>query len=342
MKLLRVFLFLLFLSGGSQLMAQSGGNSIYSFLNLTGSAHAAGLGGNAIATYTDDLTLVYQNPALLQKEMHNHLALNFAGLKGGITFGDVAYARDFKNTGVFSGNLHFISYGDFDRRTIENEKTGEFSAGEYALSFSWSKALDSALFLGVALKGIYSDLDEATSMGVAADAGLTWHNREKQWTASLVVKNIGRQISTYYDENEDLPFEIQFGISKKLPKAPFRFSLIGQQLQKWDLTYADPATATIDPLTGEKEIDKITTLDKAMRHVILNSEIILSKGFQLRLGYNFLRRAELGFEQKRGLAGFTAGFGIRINRFHMSYARSVFNGAGGINTFSVSTNLDSF
>ena len=342
MQQLRHILIFIFCLGTLNLQAQSGGNAVYSFLNLTGSARAAGLGGNAIATYTEDISLVYQNPALLQTGMHNHLGLNFAGIKGGITFGDVAYARDFHKTGMFSANLHFISYGDFERRTVENEKLGEFTAGEYAMSFSWSKALDSSLFLGIALKGIYSDFDEATSTGVAADAGLTWFNNEKQWTASLVFKNLGRQLGTYYGEREDLPFEIQAGVSKKLKNAPFRFSFIAQQLQKWDLTYDDPAKATIDPLTGEKELDKITSLDKMMRHVILNTELILSKGFQIRLGYNFLRRSELGFEQKRGLAGFTAGFGIRVNRFHMGYARSVFNSAGGINTFSVSTDLASF
>ena len=89
-------------------------------------------------------------------------------------------------------------------------------------------------------------------------------------------------------------------------------------------------------------MDDITFFDKLTRHLILNTEIIFSKGFQLRLGYNFLRRAELGFEQRRGMAGFTGGFGVKVNRFQLSYARSVFNRAGGINNFSIATNLSSF
>lgn len=322
--------------------AQSGGNSVYTFLNLNGSAHSAALGGSAITSYDEDLSLVYQNPALLQKAMHNHLALNIAGLKGGITFGDAAYARNYDKAGVFAANLHYISYGEFDRRTFENEKTGEFTAGEYALSFTWSKMLDSTLYLGAAIKGIYSDFDEVNSAGVAADLGLTWNNSDNGWTASLVAKNMGSQITTYNDEKEKLPFEIQAGISKKLKNAPFRLTMIGQHLEKWDLTYVNPSSTTIDPLTGEKQIEEITFFDKFTRHLIINTEIIFSKGFQLRLGYNFLRRAELGFEQRRGMAGLSAGFGVKINRFQLSYARTVYNRAGGINNFSIATNLSSF
>jgi hypothetical protein len=342
MKQLRFFALTLLVMNSFAVLGQSGGNSVYSFLNLQGSAHVAALGGNAITSYDEDLSLVYQNPALLQRSMHNHLALNIAGIKGGIKFGDVAYARSYDKAGVYAVNLHYISYGEFDRRTIENEKVGEFSAGEYALSFSWSKPLDSNLFIGASLKGIFSDFDESSSAGIGADVGLTWIHKENGWTASIVAKNMGAQISTYYDEREKLPFEIQAGISKKLKNAPFRLTLIAQQLQKWDITYKDPSASTIDPLTGEQQVDDITFFDKLTRHLILNTEIIFSKGFQLRLGYNFLRRAELGFEQRRGMAGFTGGFGVKVNRFQLSYARSVFNRAGGINNFSIATNLSSF
>lgn len=342
MKISRLLLILGLLYFPAFSFAQSGGSSIYSFLNLQGSAHAAALGNSAIASYDEDLTLVYQNPALLQKAMHNNVALNIAGLKGGIRFGDVAYARSFKNTGMIATNLHFISYGDFERRTIENEQAGTFTAGEYALSFSWSKALDSTLFIGATVKGIFSDFDEARSTGVGADLGLTWVNKESGWTASIVARNFGAQLTSYYDQKEKMPFDLQAGFSKKLKNAPFRFSFIGQRLQIWDLTYTDPSSSNIDPLTGEKVVDKITFIDKVSRHLILNTEIIFSKAFQVRLGYNFLRRAELGFEQRRSISGFSGGFGIKINRFQLNYARTVFSPAGGINNFSITTNLNSF
>ncbi|MBL0097732.1 MAG: hypothetical protein IPP46_15470 [Bacteroidetes bacterium] len=78
--------------------------------------------------------------------------------------------------------------------------------------------------------------------------------------------------------------------------------MIAQQLQKFDLTYTDPSQTGIDPLTGESRAEKITFRDKLVRHLILNAEILFSKNFNLRVGYNFLRRNELGFLEKKGMS----------------------------------------
>ena len=84
---------------------------------------------------------------------------------------------------------------------------------------------------------------------------------------------------------------------------------------------------------------KIKFSDKVLRHLIINSEILISKGFNLRIGYNFERRKELGIENKMGLSGLSGGFGIRINRFNISYGYAKYHIAGGSNSFTVSTTL---
>lgn len=323
--------------------AQTGGRAVFSFLNLTPPARIAALGGSAIATRDEDLTLASQNPALLSPAMDRQVSLSYVGYVAGIRYGNVMAAKHVKSLGTFGFNFHYISYGEFDQTNANSEVTGSFRAGEYAFNLAWSKALDSSFSIGANAKGILSDFAGNQSSGVAADLAANYHNRRSLWSASLVLRNIGRQLRSYEGAgNEKLPFEIQFGVAKQLAKAPFRFSLIMQQMQRWDLTYQDPALSNIDPLTGDSQAKSEGFFDKFRRHLILNVEALLTKNFNLRFGYNFLRRNELGFQDKRGMAGLGLGLGLKVNRFQFSYAHTVQNTADGSNHFTITTNLHDF
>ena len=324
-------------------VAQSGGSSVFTFLNLVAPARTAALGGNSIATRADDITLAAQNPALLSPEMDQQLAFSHVFHLAGINYGNLMAAKDLKKFGTTAFNLHYISYGQFDQTNTSSEKTGTFSAGEYAFNLAYSKALDSNFFIGANVKAIFSNFADNKSNGVGADLGLNWIRPKTLWSFSLVAKNIGRQLKAYDGaENEKLPFEIQAGIAKQLPKAPFRFSLIAQQMQKFDITYSDPSQSGIDPLTGESKADKITFGDKLVRHLIVNVEVLFTKNFNVRFGYNLLRRNELGFPEKKGMSGMAFGLGFKVSKFQFSYAHEVFNTAGGNNHLTLTTCLKNF
>ena len=336
----RITLSLLFLLISHFLFAQIGGNNTFEFLNLNSSARITALGGNAIATRTDDITLVSENPSQLMPSMNKQIGLSFVNYFAGIKYGDVAYAQDLKKLGMFAANVHYVSYGSFDQTDEAANVNGSFTASEYALGLSWSRPLDSSFFLGASLKGIYSHLETYTSTGIAADVAATYYNSRHFICVTTVIRNLGTQLDQYrMGSREKLPYEVQLGISKQLSKAPLRFSLIGQHLEKYNLTYQDPNAVTVDPLTGESTEKKIKFSDKVLRHLILNTEILISKGFNLRVGYNYERRKELGLSAKMGLAGLSGGFGIRINRFNISYGYAKYHIAGGSNSFTVSTTL---
>jgi hypothetical protein len=178
------------------------------------------------------------------------------------------------------------------------------------------------------------------------DVAASYINTGQQLYSSLIVKNIGRQITTYTDgDHESLPFEIQWGISKKFEHAPFRLILLVNDLQKWDLTYSDPnKEPEIDPFTGEE----INTTgwdwgDKLMRHAVVGVEFVPGKGnFMVQLAYNYRRRQELKLASRTALVGFSFGFGIRIYKFKISYAHANYHLAGGTNTFTITTNISDF
>ena len=61
----KYFAILLLVFFSTVVFGQSGGNNSFGFLNLVSPARSAGLGGNAIATHADDVSLALQNPSQL-------------------------------------------------------------------------------------------------------------------------------------------------------------------------------------------------------------------------------------------------------------------------------------
>jgi hypothetical protein len=56
------------------------------------SPRQAALGGKTITIYDDDVNQVNFNPATINVEMDNHLALNYGSYYGEVTYGTASYA----------------------------------------------------------------------------------------------------------------------------------------------------------------------------------------------------------------------------------------------------------
>ena len=326
------------------LSAQTGGNNTYEFLNLTNPARVAALGGTLIAVKDNDLNLSFQNPALLDSTMHNELAMSYTDYFAGIHYGYAAYSRTYKKIGSFSAGMQYLDYGSFTAATVTGEIIGQFRSNENSLNLSYGRNIDSSFSVGTTLKTIYSRLDTFVSVGNALDFAGVYNNRKHFFKTALVVKNIGRQWKVYNSVHEPLPFEIQLGFSKKLSHAPFRLNLTATHLEKWNLAYTDPNALTVDPITNTPIVKKKLPVfgDKLARHIVFGGEILLSKNFHLRVGYNYERRQEMKLEGHSGITGFAFGFGLRVSKFNLSYAYARYHMAGGPNHFTISTNFSDF
>ncbi|MFN8135922.1 MAG: type IX secretion system protein PorQ [Bacteroidales bacterium] len=323
-----------------QLIAQTGGRTTYKFLNLTQSARVAALGGNFVAIHDNDLGLALANPSLITPQMGNSLSLNFTNSFAGTNYGFASYGFNLKKFGSFAGSMQYYSYGKADNTNEFGETNGQFSAGEYAFNLGWGRMLDSVFSIGANVKMIYSSLEIYNSLGMAVDVTGSYVPNES-FCASLLFRNIGRQITAYTAEGvEPLPFEIQAGISKKLAHVPFRYSILLQHLEKWDLSYTDP-NATVDPFTGEPtpQTDLEKFAGNAMKHIIFGGEFIPAKFLSIRIGYNYLRRQEMKVVSRPGSVGFSWGFGLKVSKFNFNYARAAYHLSGSPNYISISTNL---
>lgn len=327
--------------------SQIGGDNTYEFLNLTNSARIASMGGNFLAIKDNDITLSLANPSLITEKMHNNMALSFVDYFSDINYGFVSYSRTFEKIGSFVGSMQFIDYGDFSYADISGEQYGKFNVGELAMNVGWGRQLDSLFSIGANFKMIYSAFESYKSFGIAVDVAGTYHNPEKDFTVSLLARNIGRQLVSYRaGNNEPLPFEIQLGMSKRLSHLPFRYSILITHLEKWDLSYDNPLNSNsgIDPITGEEiKENKIGDIaDNLMRHIVIGGEFLLTKNFNIRLGYNYQRRQEMKVNTKLSTIGFSWGFGFKISKFHFNYSRSAYHLVGSPNYITMTTNLSDF
>jgi len=345
------FLFsILFLFSCILLSAQTGGQHIWAFLNTPVTSRITALGGQQISIFDDDVSLVHFNPSLLNSSMSNHLSLSYADYLADIRYDYITYARTFNNIGNFGLGIHHIDYGEFKETDVYGNILGTFNhVYDYSINAFYSRPiLDSLLQIGGTLKAIGSKYEYWNAFGLALDAGITYHNPERLFTAALVMKNLGRQINTYYRgaDHEPLPFEIQLGISQKLKHAPFRFSILARNLETPNLQYEteEEQADNTDPFTGEatKENKLASFGDNMMRHVVFGVEFLPLKSFSFRIGYNYRRREELKIPDKTGAAGFSWGFGLKIYKFHINYARARYHLAAVTNHFTLSINLNEF
>jgi len=302
---------------------QLGGNATYQFLNLMSSPRQAALGGKIITNVDYDVTQGLYNPATINVDMDNQLALNYANHLGDIRYGTAAYAYTVdRRTQTFHAGVTYINYGSFDGYDENGNSTGTFTGNEAALSLGYALQIGfTDFYAGVNLKLISSKLEQYSSFGGALDFGLIYINEYLDFNAALVVRNIGTQFTTYAGLREPLPFEIDLGLSQTLQFVPLRWHLTFENLQQWPIATPNPARATTD-LNGNQTQEKVGFFSNLMRHTLIGFELFPDKGFNLRLGYSFRRAEELRIIDQRNFSGLSFGIGMKFNKLRFSYTHS--------------------
>lgn len=321
--------------------AQVGGKGTYQFMNLVSSARQSALGSKVISVKDEDVNFAIFNPALINKSMDGKVSFNYVDYFTDVNYGSFAYGREFDSLGTFVASISYVNYGEFIRSENGDEQ-GTFSANEMALNVGYSYDIDSLWTVGANAKIINSVLDSWNSYGMAFDFGVTYKVPNRNMMLGFVVKNVGMQFKTYSGhDRENLPFELQFGMTQELEHLPLQWSLTLDNLQQLDVSFSNPSATSLDA-EGNEEKEDISLLNKAMRHVVIGAELFPRRSFSVRLGYNFRRAAEMNLQNQKNFGGFSFGFGMKIKKFRVSYGRSVYSPAGGTNHFSIVTDLNAF
>ena len=327
------FYFLYLFSKGQTI----GGEAVYNFLKLPASPKLSSLGGINVSYSNDDAGLAVNNPATLNENLHSQLALSFnsffASTKAYQLAG--AYHSNKINT-TFGGSVFFVDYGNISQTDAAGNAEGTFHPTDFTIQFSASKKYLEKWQYGLSVKIVNSNYGQYRSTGLAFDAGIFFNDTVHFFSAGLVAKNMGVQLSSYNDTKEDLPFDLQAGITKKLAKAPLGFSVNAQQIHQFNILYDDTTFNNENAFTSNTSF-----LNKFFNHFVIATHVYLGKNLEMNIGYNRLRRYELNIGSAgNGLNGFSAGFKARINKLHFQYARAWFQRASAYNQLGINIQLN--
>lgn len=303
---------------------QIGGKSIYQFLNLVTSPRQAALGGKVLTFYDSDVNQAHFNPATINQEMDNKLALNYGSYFGEVTYGTASYAYTYdRHVQTFFAGVNYVNYGNFDGYDENGQQTSNFTGSEMALSFGYAYNIpNSDFYVGANAKLISSTLESYNSYGAAIDIGVLFIDSRNDVNWALSIRNLGTQITPFAETREKIPLEVLIGVSQLMENVPIRWHLTLENMQQWQLAFANPNRAQ-GSLDGGSTPEKVSVFGNALRHVIMGAELFPNKGFNIRLGYNFRRAEELRILEQRNFSGISVGFGLKVNnlKFNYSYSR---------------------
>lgn len=315
---------------------QVGGKSIYQFLNLVTSPRQAALGGKVITFYDNDVNQGHFNPANINPEMDNKLALNYGSLFGDVTYGTASYAYTYdRRVKTFFGGVNYVNYGKFDGYDENGQQTSDFTGSELALTFGYALNIpNSDFYVGANAKIINSALESYSSFGAAIDVGAMYIDTRNDINWAISIRNVGTQLTTYSGSREKLPLEVLIGVSQLLEHVPIRWHLTLENMQQWQLAFSNPNRAEGN-LDGGSTPEKTTVFGNALRHVIVGVELFPEKGFNLRLGYNFRRAEELLILEQRNFSGISVGMGLKMRNIKFNYSYSRYTLAANTSLFGL-------
>ena len=275
--------------------------TVFNFLRLPVSAHAAALGGDNITLADDDAAMVFHNPALLYNVSDRTLGLNMMTYMQGSFTGSASYSQTVGERGSWGVQGRFISYGEMKETTYDNQQTGTFSARDIALGGTFAYGLTDRISGGITAKMVASYIGHYNSLAAAVDLGLNYYDPDTEWSFGAVARNLGGQLKAYDDDFERMPLDLQLGVSKRLIGSPLRFSASLVRLNDWQYGLG--------------------------HHFVLGADLLLSEQFYVAAGYNALRASEMkitaGDEESSHGAALSLGAGMMLERLslHIAYGK---------------------
>lgn len=328
-----------------QIVAQTGGNSVYNFLSYSYSTRQLALGSGLISVYDSDPTLIITNPSFIGERHSQSLALNFTNSFAKTNYGSVLYAQNFKKVGSFAAELRCVGYGTFQGMDESGAETHTFNPGDYALTLGWGRELTPHFTIGANLKMIFCNYDQYNSFGLAVDVAGSYFDTAKNLSVTLLAKNIGSELKTFTPGHfEKLPFDLQLAMSQRLKHVPFRYHISLHSLYRWNMNYYGPENPywETDAITNEVVYPTKTAqfFDNLFRHFIFGLEIEPVSAFSLQLSYNHNIHQEMKVLARHSLAGFSYGFMINVRSIQFGFARQHFAPGAAPNCFNLALNFE--
>ena len=304
------------------------GTNVYPFMNLPVSARQAALGGDAVSVRDADVNFAAVNPALLNIEMDSKIGVNFAMYLAGSKYGTINYAKAFERGHLMTANIRYMDYGKMPRTDEAGFEEGEFGAMDAAVGVGYALQFEDEWTLGANVNFITSRIDTYNSMAVSANIGASYHFEKTKETVGLVFRNFGYQFKSFNGTRELLPFRVDLGYTRVLPKFPAAITITAHDLQQFDISSE-----------RNNNGQEVKLPRKILDHFSLGAELFPESAFNIRLGYNIKRGNELAVVDQRSFAGLSAGLGVKFNAIRIDLSHVRYHNAGNMNMIGISVDM---
>lgn len=308
----KVLLLCIALAFALTLMAQES-QSAYTMLRLPASSHVAALGGENISVIDDVPSLGYSNPALYSLAPNRSIGFSFMTYPAGGKLLGFQAARAFGERHTVGLGAQVLTYGSVDETDVQGTAMGSFTPSDVAVSLGYSYLLSDYIAGGANFKLISSKYGQYNSVGIAVDLGLNYYDPDYDISVSAALSNIGTQVKSFHEGQKDnVPLNLQLGITKGLDNLPVRLSFTLTDLTRWKKNYYYTADG-----------NELSFTRKALNHLVVGVDILPIDICYLSLGYNFRRAYELKQAGGSHFAGFSCGAGLNLDRVKigLSYAQ---------------------
>ena len=167
-----------------------------------------------------------------------------------------------------------------------------------------------------------------------SNADISFKQLFRKWSF-LVGKKYGNQFKKYDGTDpEDLLFDLQAGLTKKLENSTFSFSFTAHLLHQFDFRYNE-AGFNADNGFGNYSTNKFT-VDKIYCHFVLATTIYMGDKAEVAGCYNYLRRKKMEIGKSgNGLNGFSIVVSLLLSILQARYARSHYQNNTTYNQFGL-------
>lgn len=334
---------LMLIFGILEVNGQIGGKRAFVFLDLPPSARMASLGGSLNMVRDGDPWSAEQNPALLNVGMTKRISTTLVNYLSDVQYGHTLASYHLGKWGTCMAGIKYINYGTFAGRDEVGRDIGNFQAGENAISLGYGIQLPHRFSVGMHVTWINSQIAGYRAQGIGFTIGTAWQSKDTVVQIGAVLRNAGWMTNPYVSQKEPFPTDLQIGFSVKPKHMPIRLSLTGVQLQRRDLTFIDPSRPKqVSAETGEEIDTKPGITTKVFNHLVVGTEFLFGKVFQIRFGMNPRMRRELQLNERRGMTGFSWGFGMQIKKIGLSYGSTVMHVGQTTHLFSFMLDASAF
>jgi len=271
-------------------------------LRFGAGARAAGM-GDAAVSLADDATAAYWNPAGLAAVERTDFTLMHQEWISTVRMETASIAH---RTSIGTFGLHFsgMYLDEIERFEIASpQPTGHFNVFDIATTLAYGRTIHADWDIGAGIKGLYSELDDISAKGWAADVGVRYRTRVPGLTFAGAGQNLGPKMS-YITEEFVLPATGRVGADYQRDVAALRGRVIGA----FDLVW---------PTDGD-----------ARQHIGAEYE------------YRNFAALRLGYKANYDSQGLTFGIGVRKSGYRFDYAYAdIDNDLGTGHKFAFSVDL---